>query len=85
MFIFLQWRFVDLRQFGEAGLRDLRVRVTIIDMLDSPIVVPLDSCNCEPRGLVPYTGGRWYGNCAPQIYPIDEIRHRGGQSNSGAR
>jgi hypothetical protein len=39
--------------------------------LDPPIVVPLSHCNFEPRGFVPYTGGRWYWNCAPDMYPLD--------------
>jgi hypothetical protein len=53
--------------------------------LEPPIVVPLEHCNFEPRGFVPYTGGRWYWNCAPQMYPIDEQWRKGGQANSGAR
>jgi hypothetical protein len=51
--------------------------------LDPPIVVPSQHCNFEPRGFVPYTGGRWYWNCAPQMYPLDERWRRGGQANSG--
>lgn len=47
--------------------------------LDSPIVVPLEHCNFEPRGFVPYTGGRWYWNCAPQMYPLDERWRTAGQ------
>jgi hypothetical protein len=47
--------------------------------LDPPIVVPLERCNFEPRGFVPYTGGRWYWNCAPQMFPIAERWRRAGQ------
>jgi hypothetical protein len=54
-------------------------------LLDPPIVVPLERCTFEPRGFVPYTGGRWYWNCAPEMYPIDQRWRRGGQGNSGAR
>jgi hypothetical protein len=53
--------------------------------LDPPIIVPLEHCTFEPRGFVPYTGGRWYWNCAPQMYPIDKRWRQGGQGNSGAR
>jgi hypothetical protein len=47
--------------------------------LDPPIVVPLERCNFEPRGFVPYTGGRWYWNCAPQMFPIADRWRRAGQ------
>jgi hypothetical protein len=43
-------------------------------MLDPPIIVPLEHCNFEPRGFVPYTGGRWVWNCAPQMFPITTVR-----------
>ena len=39
--------------------------------LDPPIPVTLEHCNFEPRGFVPYTGARWYWNCAPEMYPVD--------------
>jgi hypothetical protein len=48
-------------------------------VLDAPTVVPLEHCTFEPRGFVPYTGGRWYWNCAPQMYPINERWRQGGQ------
>ena len=48
--------------------------------LDAPTIVPLEHCNFEPRGFVPYTGGRWYWNCAPDIYPIDEMWRMPGQN-----
>lgn len=47
--------------------------------LAPPIVVPLSHCNFEPRGFVPYTGGRWYWNCAPDMYPLDEMWRTPGQ------
>jgi hypothetical protein len=47
--------------------------------LDPPTVVPLERCNFEPRGFVPYTGGRWYWNCAPQMFPIAERWRQAGQ------
>ena len=47
--------------------------------LDPPIVVPLSHCNFEPRGFVPYTGGRWYWNCAPDMYVLDEKWREPGQ------
>lgn len=47
--------------------------------LDIPIVVPLQHCNFEPRGFVPYTGGRWYWNCAPEMNPIPEQWRQAGQ------
>jgi hypothetical protein len=52
-------------------------------VLDPPIIVPVEHCNFEPRGFVPYTGGRWYWNCAPDMFPIDEHWRQGGQRNSG--
>ncbi len=48
--------------------------------LDAPIIVPLEHCNFEPRGFVPYTGGRWYWNCAPDIYQMDETWRMPGQN-----
>ena len=42
--------------------------------LDPPIIVPLERCRFEPRGFVPYTGGRWIWNCAPEMSPIIERR-----------
>ena len=48
--------------------------------LDTPIMVPLEHCNFEPRGFVPYTGGRWYWNCAPDIYQMDEKWRMPGQN-----
>jgi hypothetical protein len=53
--------------------------------LEPPIMVPLEHCNFEPRGFVPYTGGRWYWNCAPQMYPFDERWRSGGQNSAGAQ
>ena len=53
--------------------------------LDSPVVVPLQRCMFEPRGFVPYTGGRWYWNCAPQMTPLEPRWRQGGQANAGAR
>jgi hypothetical protein len=38
--------------------------------LDPPIIVPLEHCRFEPRGFVPYIGGRWIWNCAPEMDPI---------------
>lgn len=48
--------------------------------LDAPIIVPLEHCNFEPRGFVPYTGGRWYWNCAPDMFPLDEKWRMPGQN-----
>jgi hypothetical protein len=48
-------------------------------VLDAPIIVPLEHCNFEPRGFVPYTGGRWYWNCAPDMFPLDERWRQPGQ------
>jgi hypothetical protein len=42
--------------------------------LDLPIIVPLEHCRFEPRGFVPYTGGRWVWNCAPEMDPIVQRR-----------
>lgn len=36
------------------------------------VQVPVQHCNFEPRGYVPYTGARWYWNCAPQMFPLAE-------------
>ena len=47
--------------------------------LDAPIVVPMEHCSFEPRGFVPYTGGRWYWNCSSQPLPIEEQWRRAGQ------
>jgi hypothetical protein len=44
-----------------------------------PTVVPLERCNFEPRGFVPCTGGRWYWNCAPRMFPIAERWRQAGQ------
>ena len=52
-------------------------------VLDAPIIVPIEHCNFEPRGFVPYTGGRWYWNCAPEMYPINERWRQAGQGNAG--
>ena len=38
--------------------------------LDPPIIVPLERCRFEPRGFVPYSGGRWIWNCAPEMSPF---------------
>lgn len=38
--------------------------------LDPPILVPLERCRFEPRNFVPYTGGKWVWNCAPEMSPI---------------
>jgi hypothetical protein len=40
--------------------------------LDPLTIVPLEHCNFEPRGFVPYSGLQWYWNCAPQMFPIEE-------------
>jgi hypothetical protein len=47
--------------------------------LDTPIVVPVQHCMFEPRGFVPYTGGRWYWNCALEMNPIPEQWRQAGQ------
>lgn len=49
--------------------------------LEASTIVPLSHCNFEPRGFVPYTGGRWYWNCAPQMEPIDEKWRAGSQTD----
>ena len=41
--------------------------------LDTPIVVPLSHCNFEPRSVIPYLGGHWYWNCAPDMYPVKPL------------
>lgn len=41
-------------------------------MLDAPTIVPVEHCNFEPRGWAPYTGGGWYWNCAPDMFPLAE-------------
>jgi hypothetical protein len=48
-------------------------------VLEAPIIVPLEHCNFEPRGFVPYTGGRWYWNCAPDMFPLEERWREPGQ------
>jgi hypothetical protein len=53
-------------------------------VLDAPIIVPVEHCNFEPRGFVPYTGGRWYWNCAPEMFPIDVRWRQAGQGNAGS-
>jgi len=37
--------------------------------LDASTSVPLSHCNFEPRSHIPYLGGNWYWNCAPDLYP----------------
>jgi hypothetical protein len=44
-------------------------------LLDTPIVVPLSHCNFEPRSLIPYLGGHWYWNCAPDLYPVKPLEN----------
>ncbi len=41
-----------------------------VSTLDTPTIVPLEHCNFEPRGRVPYIFGGWYWNCAPAVYPL---------------
>lgn len=50
--------------------------------LEPPIFVPLERCRFEPRGFVPYTGGRWFWNCAPEMSPIAE-QWRSGRAHQG--
>jgi hypothetical protein len=38
--------------------------------LEAPILVPLERCRFEPKGFVPYTGGRWVWNCAPAMQDV---------------
>ncbi len=40
-------------------------------VVDAPVVVPVEHCTYEPRGFLSHTGGRWYWNCAPQMLPIN--------------
>ncbi len=35
-------------------------------------IVPVEHCSFEPRGYEPYTGARWYWNCAPDMLPVHE-------------
>jgi len=51
-------------------------------MLDTPTVVPLSHCNFEPRSVIPYLGGHWYWNCAPDMYPVKPLPPQG---DSGSR
>jgi hypothetical protein len=44
-----------------------------VSMLETPTVIPLSHCNFEPRSLIPYLGGRWYWNCAPDMYPLKPL------------
>jgi len=37
--------------------------------LDASTVIPLSHCNFEPRSHIPFLGGNWYWNCAPDLYP----------------
>jgi hypothetical protein len=62
----------------QPGVKDVPV-------LDPPIIVPVEHCNFEPRGFVPYTGGRWYWNCAPDMFPLDERWRVAGQESAGGR
>jgi hypothetical protein len=64
-----------------ANVQIMRVQKTANGpaSLDPPIVVPVEHCNFEPRGFVPYTGGRWYWNCAPEMFPIAESWRQAGQ------
>jgi hypothetical protein len=41
--------------------------------LETRSIVPLSHCNFEPRSLIPYTAGRWYWNCAPDMYPLKTL------------
>ncbi len=50
--------------------------------LESPVFVPLERCRFEPRGFIPYTGGRWFWNCAPEMSPIAE-QWRSGRAHQG--
>jgi hypothetical protein len=80
---------------GEVnGMRKIVANVQLIRLqrgadgvatLETPIVVPLQRCMFEPRGFVPYTGGRWYWNCAQQMTPLEPRWRQGGQANAGAR
>ncbi len=58
-----------------ANLQIMRLQPDVSSpALDPPIIVPLERCRFEPRGFVPYTGGRWVWNCAPEMSPIIERR-----------
>jgi uncharacterized membrane protein YgcG len=70
-----------------ATVEIMRIQPGVKDVpiLDPPIIVPVEHCNFEPRGFVPYTGGRWYWNCAPDMFPLDERWHAAGQESGGGR
>lgn len=52
--------------------------------LEPPTIVPLSHCRFEPRGFVPYTGGRWYWNCALGMDPVDEMWRSASQADREA-
>lgn len=70
-----------------ATVEIMRIQPGVKDapVLDPPIIVPVEHCNFEPRGFVPYTGGRWYWNCAPDMFPLDERWRMAGQESAGGR
>ncbi len=41
--------------------------------LETSTFVPLSHCNFEPRSVIPYLGGHWYWNCAPDMYPLKPL------------
>jgi hypothetical protein len=51
---------------------------TTTRLVEAPVVVPVEHCTYEPRGFFSKTGGRWYWNCAPQMFPINERWATGG-------
>lgn len=41
--------------------------------LDASTMIPLSHCNFEPRSRIPFLGGNWYWNCAPDLYPLKPV------------
>ncbi len=68
------------RIVASAQIMRIQTGENAATIVDPPILVPMTHCNFEPRGFVPYTGGRWYWNCAPQMFPVAKQWRRAGQT-----
>lgn len=68
------------RIIASAQIMRVQTNGNAATVVDPPILVPMTHCNFEPRGFVPYTGGKWMWNCAPQMFPLAARWRPAGQS-----
>jgi hypothetical protein len=56
---------------------------TNTQLVDTPVVVPVNQCTFELRGFLSHTGGRWHWNCAQPMLPINPRWHGGIGASGG--